>query len=110
MADRYALNAVYGCPCPDTYRGRVPKFVGKDFFCETGNYGHWNYNYHTQNPLWDGKGYGTFSNCDGSGKKNPWFKKTFPYTIYSDVELRVCLDAGRRDEDFLIEQIHIYVQ
>ena len=107
-------NRKYGCPCRSIthphYDGTVPRFVNEDYFCETAVHNdHATLVHYIQNPLWDGKGCGTFPNgCEGT--RDPWFQKTFPYTINSDVEVRVCLDQGRVDEDILIEQIHIYVQ
>ena len=112
MPDRYTENGLHGCPCKSnttTYDGTVPAFVADDYFCETGLHNEqYSFTYHTQNPLWDGKGFGTFPDgCEGT--RNPWFRKEFLYTINSEVELRVCLDESRSNEDILIEQIYIYI-
>ena len=112
--NRYSKNYGAGCPCtPDNriYTGKKPVFVGEDFFCETGNYNantEVNKTY-TAHKLWDGTGWGTFpEGCEGS--RDPWFKKKFSFSIKSDLEMRVCLNQARSDEDFLIEQIYLYVQ
>ena len=108
-------NKIYGCPCThpySTYRGKVPKFVGSDFFCETGCEDATGFRYgrvYTTQKLWDGSGYGTFpQGCRGT--RSPWFLKQFSYEIKSNIEVRSCLDQVRSDEDILIEQIHLYIQ
>ena len=102
-----------GCPCLHDYKryeGKVPLFVGQDFFCETGNY---NENIeaktYTSNKLWDGTGCGTFpGGCEGS--RDLWFHRKLSFAIKSDLEMRLCLAQGRNDEDLLIEQIYLYIQ
>ena len=87
-----------GCPCLHDYKryeGKVPLFVGQDFFCETGNY---NENIeaktYTSNKLWDGTGCGTFpGGCEGS--RDTWFHWKFSFAIKSDLEMRLCLTQGR---------------
>ena len=110
---RHKKNDIIGCPCLHGYKkysGKVPLFVGQDFFCETGNY---NENIeaktYTTNKLWDGTGCGTFpGGCEG--RRDPWFQKKFSFSIKSDIEMRVCLNQPRSDEDLLIEQIYLYIQ
>ena len=113
MPDGFSKNLAHGCRCgSNIFQGTIPLFVGQDYFCETGVtsgsyviYGQ----YHTENALWDGKGCGTFPNgCDGT--RSPWFKKEFSYSINSNIELRICMNQNRADEDVLVEQIHIYIQ
>jgi len=106
-------NLVNGCPCRSVtrnYQGVVPRYVGDDYFCETGQHtGRYSTVYYTHNPLWDGKGCGTFpSGCEGT--RDSWFMKSFPYQINSNVEMRVCFDEPRSNEDVLIESIQMYVQ
>ncbi len=113
MQDGSRKNTVFGCRCgSNPYQGTIPLFVGEDYFCETGvTSGSTSINgqYYTENALWDGKGCGTFPNgCDGT--RSPWFKKEFSYSINSNIELRICMDQNRGDEDVLVEQIHIYIQ
>ena len=113
--DGIPKNSVHSCPCQSNnnrYLGTVPRFVGDDYFCETGVHtGKFIIQqYYTEHPLWDGKGCGTFPNgCEGT--RSPWFKKQFPYIIVDDVELRICMDEGRSsNEDVLVEQIYLYIQ
>ena len=109
-------NSIIGCPCTDpnsnTVKGKVPSFVGSDYFCETGcedNTGCESGIVYTTHKLWDGYGYGTFpQGCWGT--RTPWFRKKFPYDIESNIEVRSCLNQDRSDEELLIEQIHLYIQ
>ncbi|XP_019849359.1 PREDICTED: uncharacterized protein LOC109580527 [Amphimedon queenslandica] len=57
-------------------------------------------------PLWDGKGCGEVSTCCDKGE---WFCKDVPKTS-SDIELRLCGNEPRENEDTPIEQIELYVQ
>ena len=106
-------NKVHGCPCArGTIEGKVPRFVGSDFFCETGcedTNGHIFGTLYTTHKLWDGYKYGTFpQGCKGT--RSPWFRKEFSYDVESNIEVRSCLDQDRSDEEILIEQIHLYIQ
>ena len=106
-------NDKNGCPCLHDFKrfaGKVPLFVGQDFFCETGNYNAFTEaKAYTANKLWDGTGCGTFpGGCEGS--RDPWFQKKFRFSIKSDLEMRVCLNQPRNNEDLLIEQIYLYIQ
>jgi len=107
-------NGLFYCPCEQpysTYVGKVPKFVGSDFFCETGcEHGRAeDGRFYTSNKLWDGKGCGTFPGAS-EGTRDPWFHKEFSYAIRSDIEVRSCLDQVSHNEDLLIEKIHLYIQ
>ncbi len=113
MQDESAKNRFYGCRCgSNAFDGSIPLFVKDDFFCETGvNRGsrHIRGQYHVENPLWDGKGCGTFpSGCEGT--RSPWFVKEYSFSINSQIELRLCTDEPRSDEDVVVEQIYIYIQ
>ena len=86
---------------------KTPSFVGNDYFCETGSRHGFSYGVlYTEDPLWDGKGCGTSSSCCDKGE---WFCKDVPKTS-SDIELRLCGNEPRVNEDTPIEQIELYVQ
>ena len=44
------------CPCASSKGSDAPKFVGSDFFCESGSHTTPTKQWYTSNPLWDGKG------------------------------------------------------
>ena len=106
----------YNCPCSDpsaTFDGKIPTFVGNDYFCETGNHGEADMcrtSYFTGDPLWDGKGCVTPSTCCTGGKK-PYFEKTYASAVRGDIEVRLCAnDARATKEDVLLEVLNLWVQ
>ena len=113
--DGRADHLQYICPCSNTrasFNWAIPRFVGTDYFCETGNRGYYSSNpskYLVDDPLWDGKGCGPDSTCcDGAGK--PWFCKDLPEPTTDDIEVRLCNDQARSNEDVAIEIIELYIQ
>ena len=85
----------------------TPSFVGEDYFCETGS--RQSYQYQTlyrNDPLWDGAGCGEMDTCCQRGQ---WFCKDVP-TTSSDIELRLCGNEGRSNEDTPLEIIELYVK
>ena len=102
------------CPCVNTNISSMvplpPPYVGKDYFCDTAVE-------HTSDtslsfaddPLWDGAGCGTHNTCC-SFNNPPWFYKQLSPNTTDDIEMRVCRDQARTDEDIVIEVVEIYVQ
>jgi hypothetical protein len=73
----------------------LPSFVGQDYFC-------------------DGKA-NTFQPADQlwgelSCGRGQYFCKELPEATTDNIELRVCADQGRIDEDVYIEHVELYVQ
>ena len=89
-----------------------PSFIGQDYFCDSGLQ-----NYHQDNlgdffpddPLWDGRGCGSESTCC-SFNSPPWFHKELPSPTSDDIEMRVCCDEDRSNEDIAMSSVEIYVQ
>ena len=102
------------CPCTNSkshvaFTGLIPEFIGDDFYCETASRIAYSARYYLQDPLWDGRGCGRYSSCcEGEGK--PWFFKDLSQSVTSDIEVRVCVDEVRGNEDVLIEIISLFVQ
>ena len=95
-------------PCHDETR---PESVVNDFFCDTGNPesgSSLNTFYHV-NPLWDGVGCAADNECCPTDNP-PYFLKTLPQPTTDDIEMRVCRDEHRNNEDIAIETVEIYVQ
>ena len=64
--------------------------------------------YFTSDPLWDGAGCGPLSTCC-SFNTPPWFYKQLPQPTNKDIEMRLCRDQARPDEDIsALELIEIY--
>ncbi len=111
-----SIDSNSGCPCIDfsqIFLGRIPSFVGSDYYCETGNRNSFNearekHSLFTDDPLWDGKGCaGTNMCCDRGG---PWFCKELEKATNDDIELRICTSGILWSEDILLEEITLYVQ
>ena len=60
------------------------------------------------NPLWDGINCGTNTCCRSNNP--PWFHRQLPQPTTDGIEMRVCRDQDRRDEDVAIKIIEIYIQ
>ncbi len=87
-----------------------PAFVGNDYFCNTGSSGRYQNNiFYGGDPLWDGAGCGPLNTCC-TFNNPPWFYKELPEPTTDDIEMRVCSDEFRNQEDVAIEKIDIYVQ
>ncbi len=106
----------YACPCLDfsqSFTGSIPSFVGSDYFCETGNRdgveeGNAKDGLFTEDPLWDGEGCeGTNMCCNRGG---PWFCQELSKTACDDIELRICTNGWKENEDLFLEEIEIYVK
>ena len=100
------------CPCTNTRNSpppAVPDFIGHDYFCDTGSENHYQYIFYGADPLWDGDGCGQFSTCC-SWNSPPWFLKNISPPTSDDIEMRLCADQARNDEDINLESLEIYVQ
>ena len=89
-----------------------PASVGSDFFCDSGNPRSSNdesNTFHSDHPLWDGVGCTADIECCPTDNP-PYFLKTLPQPTTDDIEMRVCRNEGRDNEDIAIETVEIYVQ
>ena len=112
--DEVPDNNLHACPCTNSesnvaYTGLIPEFIGDDYYCETGSRTRHSSQYYLNDPLWDGSGCGRFSSCC-EGEKKPWFYKDLFESVTSAIEVRVCTDDIKSNEDVLIEIIELYVQ
>ena len=96
-------------PCRTQSR---PASVGSDFFCDSGNPKSSNdesNTFHSDHPLWDGVGCVADNECCPTDNP-PYFLKTLPQPTTDNIEMRVCRNEGRGNEDIAIETVEIYVQ
>ena len=101
----------HGCSCGNA---EVPyDFVNKNYFCESARNQmdgfDTNAGFLAEDPLWDGKGCPTGSNCCNLNSP-PWFIAELNSSTSDDIELRLCMDQPEHDEDVAIEEWEIYVQ
>ena len=99
------------CPCDTPHHGRIPTFIGNDYFCESGLHSTWSgqYTFHSNDTLWDGQGCTSTSTCCQFNNP-PWFTKNLPSVTTDDIELRICTNYLYGQEDVALELIELYVQ
>jgi len=95
----FAAGLIYhGNKCERCDRN-LPTFIGNDYSCEINKLCPINTIY-CNKPLWDG------DQCLGQET----FRRELNASIRDDIEMRVCRDQERSDEDFLITRVELYVQ
>ena len=100
------------CPCTNIHNTvtiPIPPYVGSDYFCDTASEGRYQHVFYPNDPLWDGQGCGRLSTCC-SFNSPPWFMKELPSSTSDDIEMRLCADSPRTDEDITFESVELYVQ
>ena len=101
----------YTCDCSNKHhRGSLPSsFIGNDYFCDSGttriDYPYIFYN----DPLWDGAGCSSNSECC-TFQNPPWFYKKLGEGTADNIDMRVCRNQHPSDEDVLLEKVDIYVR
>ena len=96
------------CPCGTVPGNLPPSFVGNDYYCESANQGPWEAQWYLQDPLWDGHGCPSDNNCCANAGL-PWFCKTLPTEVTDEIEVRLCRNQARGDEDIGVELLEILV-
>ena len=105
--------SIFVCPCTNhqTATVQVPTFIGNNYFCDTGSQEQYESNrFYHEDPLWDGAGCGGSSTCC-SFNNPPWFMRDLSSSgTTDDLELRVCRDEARSNEDVGLRSVELYVQ
>ena len=102
------------CPCSNiniNWPFQIPSFVGENYFCDTGNRGPGDSDHSTvfsDDPLWDGEGCGPTSTCCQVNNP-PWFCTALPQPTTDDIEVRICDDQPRSNEDIYVQYVDIHV-
>ena len=99
------------CPCShySSYSGRLPHYIGNDYFCDSGTSSSPQFSRtYAEDPLWDGSGCSYKSTCC-TFNSPPWFCKHLSETT-DDIEVRVCRDEGFSNEDVQLQQIELYIR
>ena len=106
----------YQCPCNVHSTQTVQDFIGNDWYCESGNseLNTWSHKAYMSDALWDGE------NCEPDevdcckqkvGQPSPpWFHKTLSDKTTDYLELRICSDEGRENEDILVTVYELYIK
>ena len=101
------LGTCCNCPCALYPGPNAPPFVGERYFCESGVNGHWVAQWYLDDPLWDSDGCESGSTCCDRG--GPWFTTTLSQETSDDIEVRLCFNEVKGNEDIGIEQLEILV-
>ena len=99
------------CPCTNIHNHitiPIPPYVGNDYFCDTAAV-QYAYTFFPNDPLWDGQGCGQLNTCC-SFNNPPWFMKQLPASTHDNIEMRLCSDQIRQNEDTVFETLELYVQ
>ena len=102
----------YICPCTNIHNPvtiPIPPFVGSDYFCDTASETAYQNKFYPNDPLWDGQGCGRLNTCC-SFNNPPWFMKELPSSTSDDIEMRLCSDEARSNEDINFETVELYVR
>ena len=100
------------CPCTLGQGGGAaapPPFVSADYFCDTG-FETLSRGLARNDTLWDGEGCSAPTNTCCDFNTPPWFYRELPRPSTDDIEVRVCRDEGRHDEDVALTMIDIYIR
>ena len=100
------------CPCTNIRNSPlppVPSFIGNNYFCDTGSANDAMYIFYGGDPLWDGAGCGPYNTCC-DWNFPPCFRKEISPPTSDDIEMRLCSDEARGNEDINFETLEIYVQ
>ena len=100
------------CPCTNIHNQvtiPIPPYVGSDYFCDTASETIAQIKFYPNDPLWDGQGCGRLNTCC-SFNNPPWFMKELPSSTSEDIEMRLCTNGGRTQEDVPVQFIELYVQ
>ena len=101
-------NRMLSCSCNNSNTAGTPppEYVGNDYFCDTRFR-------ETETDagqvLWQGTDC-TSSNACCSFNNPPWFYKQLPQPTTDDIEMRVCRDDRRQNEDVRIQIAELYIQ
>ena len=113
--DEYGISGMEVCECSHSGRSgqHPPAFVGQDYFCDSGiprkiGLSDSRGTFYSTSPLWDGSGCGSDSTCC-SFNNPPWFYKQLPSPTSDAIEMRVCRDEERANEDSAVSSVEIYV-
>ena len=103
-------ESAINCPCASNsvVSSRLT-FLNEDYFCDAANSLSFTTFIHFDDPLWDGVNCSPDNRCCNFNNP-PWFYKQLPQPTTDNIEMRVCCDQTRGDEDIAIEAFELYIQ
>ena len=110
LSDDYKDYHPFNCPCAKYPGPDPPTYVGKHYYCESGNTGNYDVTkLYTTDVLWDGAGCLSENSCCYDAGM-PWFFRQFPIATTGNIEVRICYDEPFSNEAVAVEQIKLYLQ
>ena len=100
------------CPCnSDGNPDHIPTFVGEDYYCESGiSDSSWALKLYPEDQLWDNRDCGPLeTGCCNVGLL-PYFHKNLGKRTTDSIEVRVCGDEGRGNEDIRVSIVELYIR
>uniref|UniRef100_A0A1X7UYJ9 Fibrinogen C-terminal domain-containing protein n=1 Tax=Amphimedon queenslandica TaxID=400682 RepID=A0A1X7UYJ9_AMPQE len=92
-------GGIFNCRCVQGSTQQHPKFVGDNYYCESGD----------DDPLWDGQGCSKLEVDCCSSPYLPWFYRQYNASTTNYIELRLCTDQSTGDEEVFVRRYEIYV-
>ena len=96
------------CPCASDPGALPPSFVGNGYYCESASDGPWQPRWYLEDPLWDGQGCPDDNSCCANPSL-PYFCRTLPAKTKENIEVRLCRNENRANEDIGVELLEILV-
>ena len=102
------------CPCNNGSTIQIQGFIGSHYYCESGSNSEVRNTskLYSSDPLWDGKNcLALEAPCCKSSDDLPWFHRDYGNATSTDyLELRVCRNAKRTNEDIPVQLYEIYIK
>ena len=98
------------CPCSTGSTVKVPDFIGKNYFCESGNPDETAVpgKLYDKDKMWDGQTLKSIeASCSDSKYGHAYI--ALPSSTIDDIEIRVCTDEATTDEDIGLNNIDLFV-
>ena len=105
-AAAYGTNSPYTCPEIGSAETKQPEFVGKNYICVVAD----QLVPQSANKLYDIPLFTTVGNCVGDCPDELTFCVTLHQATSDDLEVRICTDQSKSDEDVFIKSYDFYVQ
>ena len=100
------------CPCNRGSTIQTQGFIGDHYYCESGSNSTASHStLYSSDPLWDGKNCLALEAPCCKSPNLPWFHRDYDDATSTDyLELRVCRNARRKDEDIPLQLYEIYIK
>ena len=106
-------NSNANCPCNRGSTIQIQEFIGDHYYCESGSDSRVSNTstLYSSDPLWDGKNCLVLEDPCCKSPNLPWFRRDYGNATSTDyLELRVCRNAKRTNEDIPVQLYEIYVK